>query len=130
MLFDLFAAEFASKYGCDPRKSIKPRLRMLDSIEKTRKLLTSNKEADCNCECLMEDEDFHKSFKREELEELIAPFLEKFRKVIVNSLATSGLKSADLHSVELVGDATRAPCIQAIVKEALGKDELQRTLNS
>ena len=129
-LFELFGGEFAAKYGCDPRKSVKPRLRMLDVIEKTRKLLTSNKEADCNCESLMEDEDFHKHFKREELEELIAPFLERFRKALVNSLAISGLKPADLHSVELVGDATRAPCIQALIKEALGVSELQRTLNS
>jgi molecular chaperone DnaK (HSP70) len=44
---------------------------MLDGIEKMRKLLTSNKEADLNCESLMEDEDFHRTFKREELEELI-----------------------------------------------------------
>lgn len=87
LLFDLFGGEFNKKYGCDPRKAVKPRLRMLDSIEKCRKLLTLNKEADVNCESLMEDEDFHKSFKREELEELIAPFLERFKKHLEESLA-------------------------------------------
>ena len=46
LLFDLFAADFKSKYDCDPRKAVKPRLRLLDAIEKTRKLLTGNKEAD------------------------------------------------------------------------------------
>lgn len=30
LLFDLFAGEFAKKHGCDPRESIRPRLRMLD----------------------------------------------------------------------------------------------------
>ena len=44
---------------------------MLDSIEKMRKLLTGNKESDINCESLMEDEDYHRTFTREELEELI-----------------------------------------------------------
>lgn len=68
IMFDKFGGEFASKYGCDPRESIRPRLRMLDSIEKTRKLLTSNKEADISCESLMEDEDFFRVLKREELE--------------------------------------------------------------
>ena len=54
------------------------RLRMLDAIEKLRKLLTGNKEADINVDSLMEDEDFHHHFKRSELEELITPFLQRF----------------------------------------------------
>lgn len=130
LLFDLFAGEFAKKHGCDPRESIRPRLRMLDQIEKTRKLLTLNKEADCNCECLMEDEDFHKSFKRDELEELIAPFLARFKQTLTDALAMSGLTPDKIDAVELVGDATRMPSVQAVIREALGKQELQRTLNS
>ena len=51
---------------------------MLDAIEKLRKLLTGNKEADINVDSLMEDEDFHHHFKRSELEELITPFLQRF----------------------------------------------------
>lgn len=69
-LFDLLGGEFAKKNGCDPRESPKCRLRMLDAIEKCRKLLTSNKEADINCDSLMEDIDFHRHLKREDLEEL------------------------------------------------------------
>lgn len=75
-LFDMLAAEFAKKYGCDPRDSPRCRLRLLDSIEKMRKLLTANKEADVHCESLMEDEDLHRHFTRDELEGMMAPFLE------------------------------------------------------
>ena len=64
------------KYGCDPRENLRARLRMLDSIEKMRKLLTSNKEAEINCESLMEDEDFRKMFTRVELEALMDPFMQ------------------------------------------------------
>ena len=81
-MFDLFGGEFNKKYGCDPRPNVRCRLRLLDAIEKMRKLLTSNKEADINCDSLMEDEDFHKHFKRTDLEELIAPFLERFNKTV------------------------------------------------
>ena len=87
---------------------------MLDAIEKMRKLLTSNKEADINCDSLMEDEDFHKHFKRTDLEELIAPFLERFNKTVQEAYDRSGLKTVDF--VELVGDATRMPCIQESLK--------------
>ena len=95
-----------------------------------RKLLTSNKEADVNCDSLMEDEDFHKHFKRSDLEELIAPFLQRFRKVIAESYERSGLKDKKLDFVELVGDATRMPAVQEILKEIFPGMELSRTLNS
>lgn len=130
LLFDLFGGEFNKKYGCDPRPNARCRLRMLDSIEKMRKLLTSNKEADINCDSLMEDEDFHKHFKRTELEELIAPFLERFKKCVSESLEKSGLKDKKIDFVELVGDATRMPAIQEILKEIYPNNELSRTLNS
>lgn len=78
LLFELLGGEFAKKYGCDPRKNVRCRLRLLDNIEKLRKLLTGNKEADVNCEALMEDEDLHRHIKREEFEELIGPFIEEF----------------------------------------------------
>lgn len=126
----MFATEFNKKYGCDPRKSAKPRLRMLDTIEKCRKLLTLNKEADVTCESLMEDEDFRKNFKREELEELIQPFLDRFRKHMEDALAKSQLAPEMIDAVELVGDATRTPCIVEIIKDVMKKDTLNRTLNS
>lgn len=90
LLFDLLGGEFAKKYGCDPRENVRCRLRLLDSIEKMRKLLTSNKEADVHCEALLEDEDLHRQFSREELEELIAPFLVEFKKTLEESITVTG----------------------------------------
>jgi len=116
-LFELLGGEFAKKYGCDPRQNVRCRLRLLDSIEKVRKLLTSNKEADVHCEALMEDEDLHRSIKRDDLEELIAPFIVSFKACLEESLAKSGLTNEKIHSVELVGEATRIPCCIAQIKE-------------
>ena len=89
-LFDMLGGEFAKKYGCDPRESIRCRLRLLDSIEKVRKLLSGNKEADVHCESLMEDEDLHRNIKREDLEELVAAFIVDFRKCLDESLEKTG----------------------------------------
>lgn len=86
----MLGGEFAKKYGCDPRESVRCRLRMLDSIEKVRKLLSGNKEADVHCESLMEDEDLHKNIKRDDLEELVADFLVDFRKTLDESLEKCG----------------------------------------
>ena len=87
---ELLAEEFHKKYQCDPRGAPKCRLRLLDAIEKVRKLLTANKEADVSCEALMEDEDLFRHIKRDELEELIAPFLVKFRQALIDSIEACG----------------------------------------
>jgi len=47
---------------------------MLDAIEKVRKLLSGNKEADLSCESLLDDIDFQKSISRDEFEKLITAF--------------------------------------------------------
>lgn len=44
---------------------------MLDAIEKLRKNLTANKEAEIMIECLMDDQDFRKTVTRDEFELLI-----------------------------------------------------------
>ena len=89
-LFDMLSAEFEKKHGCDPRESPRCRLRLLDSIEKMRKLLTGNREADVHCEALMEDEDLHRHFKREEFEDLIKPFVDEFKQALYDSFAATG----------------------------------------
>ena len=64
----MFAAEFKKKHKCDLNDSPKARLRMLDNIEKIRKLLTANKEADIIVEALMDDIDFRHNLTRVEFE--------------------------------------------------------------
>jgi len=89
-LFDMLAGEFEKKHGCDPKTSPRCRLRLLDAIEKMRKLLTSNKEADVICEALMEDEDLKRHFTRDQLEELIEPTMIKFRATLEDFYRLSG----------------------------------------
>lgn len=73
---NVLADEFNQKYGCDPRESPKAVLRMLDSIEKARKILSANQEASVSVECLMEDEDIYRVIPRDEFIGLISNDLE------------------------------------------------------
>ena len=103
---------------------------MLDAIEKVRKLLSGNKEADLTCESLLDDIDFNTSISRDEFEKMIFAFTQNFSKCLAQALARSGLKQRDLDFVELVGEATRIPvCLEAI-KTVFGVSVLSRTLNS
>ena len=55
LLVDILGGEFTKKYGADPRKNVRARLRMLDVIEKQRKILSGVKDATIHLESLLED---------------------------------------------------------------------------
>lgn len=121
-----FSDVFQKKYGLEPIKSVKIRLRMMDAISKTRKILTVNKEATISIESLMDDEDLYHSLTRDEFEKIIAPTIENFKNVVKNSLINlekdAKMSVKDLHSIEMVGDAVRTPCIQSAIKDTFGMD--------
>ena len=130
LLTDMIGDEFNKKFGCDPRKAPKARLRMLDQIEKTRKILSANTEANLNIECLLEDEDLHKLLTRDELEAIMKPGIDSVKSICEKALKDSGLKTSEIEFVELVGEATRVPAIKKTAEEVFEKETLQRTLNS
>ena len=87
ILMEHFGGKFKQKYGCDPLKSTKCKLRLLDTIAKCRKILTGNRETSLNIDSLMEDEDMNYNITREEFESLAAPVINKFKQLIVTALA-------------------------------------------
>lgn len=129
-MMNVFADEFAEKYGCDPRESPKARLRMLDTIEKARKILSANSEASVSVECLMEDEDLYRVIKWDEFIELISNDLEQLKGVLVQAMNESGLTANDIHSVEMIGEGSRIPAVIELSQEVFGQERGSRTLNS
>ena len=130
LLVDLLGGEFAKKYGADPRKPPKCRLRMLEAIEKFRKILSANNEATVSVECLLEDEDLHKTMKRADFEALIEPVMIRVEGVCLEALKESGLKGSDVYSVEMIGEATRIPKVKEICQKVFEVEEVSRTQNS
>lgn len=86
LLTDLLGEIFTKKVGADPRKNIRARLRMLDAIEKQRKILSGINECTIHIESLLEDEDLHKNLKREEFEQLISPLIDNFKQLLQETL--------------------------------------------
>lgn len=91
ILADKLGAEFNDKYGCDPRKTARTRLRLLDGIEKQRKILSANTEATVHLESLMEDEDLHQSITRQQFEEWCAPQIDRIELKLKECCAKSGI---------------------------------------
>jgi len=130
LLYQLFADEFQKKHNLDMRESPRARLRMLDNIEKLRKLLTANKEADLMVEALLEDEDFSRHLTRVDFEKIIKPVIKEFGQCLSTAMALSGLSCEHIQTIELIGEATRIPVIIESIKQIFRKKEVSRTLNS
>lgn len=122
--------EFMKKFGDDPRESPRCRLRLFETIEKARKLLSGDTEASINIDYLMNEEDLNRKLNREEFEQLIDGEVRRFSDLLRSAIEASKLSPDQIHFVELVGDCSRTPILQAIIKQIFEKTELQRTLNS
>lgn len=107
-----FSKKFNEQYDCNPMKNEKAKLRMLDAIERLRKQLSANSEAQISIECLMEDEDLHYNINREELEQLCLPMAHKIRDTLMALKAKLDAKKIAYQDVEIVGGGTRIPFVQ------------------
>lgn len=128
VLVDHFAKEFKEKFKIDVNENPKARFRVSAGIEKLKKILSANTLAPLNIESVMNDVDVRSMLKREELEELIKPLLDRATVPIEQALAEAKLKPEDIDAVEMVGGCTRVPALKAAIQNFFGK-QLSFTLN-
>lgn len=127
-LTDHFADEFKEKFKIDIRSNPKAWARTLTAAEKLKKVLSANAQAPLNIESLMDDVDVRTMVKREEMQEMVKPLLERISVPLEQALAEAKLKSEDIDSIEMVGGCTRVPAIKEAVTNFFGKP-LSFTLN-
>ncbi|BCS26026.1 Hsp70 chaperone Hsp88 [Aspergillus puulaauensis] len=127
-LTDHFAEEFKEKFKIDIRTNPKAWARTLVAAEKLKKILSANTLAPISIESLMEDVDVRAVVKREELEEMVKPLLDRVTVPLEQALAEAKLKPEDIDFVEMVGGCTRVPAIKEAVNKFFNKN-LSFTLN-
>ncbi|KAL5342362.1 Hsp70 chaperone Hsp88 [Aspergillus crustosus] len=127
-LTEHFAEEFKEKFKIDIRSNPKAWSRTLAAAEKLKKILSANPSAPLSIESLMEDVDVRALVKREELEEMVKPLLERITVPLEQALAEAKLKPEDIDYIEMVGGSTRVPAIKDAVSKFFGKG-LSFTLN-
>jgi len=127
-LVEHFAKEFKEKYKIDVMENGKARLRLAAGVEKLKKVLSANNQAPINVESIMNDVDVRGMLKREELEELIKPLIDRATAPIEQALAEAKLTTADIDAIEMVGGCTRVPVLKSKIQDYFGKP-LSFTLN-
>ncbi|KAK3082493.1 adenyl-nucleotide exchange factor sse1, partial [Teratosphaeriaceae sp. CCFEE 6253] len=78
----------------------------------------------------MDDKDVRGMLKREELEELVKPLLQRATGPLEQALAEAKLKPEDIDFIELVGGCTRVPSLKAAITEFFGGKTLSFTMNA
>ncbi|MCJ1319037.1 adenyl-nucleotide exchange factor sse1 [Xylographa vitiligo] len=127
-LVDHFAKEFKEKYKIDIHTNPKAVVRVAAAAEKMKKILSANAQAPLSIESLMNDVDVSAMMKREELEELIKPLLDRVTAPLEQALAEAKLKVEDIDAIEMVGGCTRVPSLKDRISKFFGKT-LSFTLN-
>ena len=99
--------------------------RLLESIEKTRKALTVNKDAMITVDSLYDEIDLEDEIKKEEFEQDIkVEFLDIFKKEL--ELFLKDIRQSDvIDDIEMCGELVRTPILQDIVKK-LSKLEISK----
>lgn len=127
-LVDHFAREFKEKYKVDIYTNPKAVVRVTAAAEKMKKILSANAQAPISIESLMNDVDVQGVMKRDELEELLQPLLERATGPLEQALAEAKLKIEDIDAVEMVGGCTRVPSLKERISKFFNKP-LSFTLN-
>lgn len=123
-----FADEFKTKYKINIRENAKAYNRVLTAAERLKKVLSANSAAPFNVESVMNDIDCSSQMTREELENLVAPLLERVTEPVTRALAQAKLTKDDVDFVEIIGGTTRIPILKDSISKAFGKP-LSTTMN-
>lgn len=130
VLVEHFGNEFKEKFKVDINTNPKAKLRVATACEKLKKVLSANGSAPINIESLMNDVDVRGMLKREELETLIKPLLDRATAPLEQAMTEAKLKVEDIDYVELVGACTRVPALKSSIQEFFGGKTLSFTLNA
>lgn len=127
-LVDHFAKEFKEKYKIDIKTNPKALVRVAAAAEKMKKILSANAQAPLNIESLMNDVDVQSMLKREDLEDLVKPLLDRATIPLEQALTEAKMKIEDIDAIEMIGGCTRVPSLKDRISAFFGKP-LSFTLN-
>jgi len=125
-IMNYVADEFKKEQGIDLRKDRQALQRLIEASEKAKVELSAVMETNINLPFITADANGPKHLEvkitRAKFEQLTADLTNRCKEPLEKALKDSGLKTADLDEVILVGGATRMPVIQELVKNYTGKE--------
>jgi heat shock protein 4 len=124
-----FADEFLAKRKVDLRQYPKSWFRLLSAVGKVKKILNTNPSAPLNVECIYEEFDINSVITRDVYADLVKGVVANVPTALDAALARIGVQASELHSIEVVGSASRTQLFQSAIAAHLGRD-VSTTLNA
>lgn len=87
----IIGAEFEKKFGDNPMDNKRCIVRMLEGVEKARKMLSSVSDAQISIDYLLNEEDLTRIIKKDEFEAIIEPYIKRFSRLVNDTILLSGL---------------------------------------
>ena len=121
--------KFYKDNNIDISKNNKIKIRLLKPIEKARKSLTVNKDAQISVDSLSDDIDFSIIITREEYEKIISDKIKLFKDELINfcDKIKRNYPDIDITNVEMAGELMRTPILEKTIKE-ITKIEMSKTI--
>jgi molecular chaperone DnaK len=123
LLIDHIADEFKKEHGIDLRVDPQSNQRIKNAAEKAKIELSSKLEVDISEPFITADAAGPKHLEMKiTRSKLISDILTKLKIPTQQAIKESGLSTAEIDKIILVGGSTRIPAVQELVKEVSGKD--------
>ena len=121
--------KFKADNGIDISKNNKIKIRLLKPIEKARKTLTVNKDAQISVDSLSDDIDFSVILTRETFEKIISDKIAQFEDGLTNfcNKIKKNYPDIDITNVEMAGELMRTPILEQAIKK-ITKIEMSKTI--
>eukprot|EP01066_Platyproteum_vivax_P018512 Platyproteum_vivax@DN7559_c0_g1_i1.p1 len=129
-LMELVVGDFIKKTGDDPIELPKARVKLEEAAQKCKKVLSANQEAAVHVECLVGENDLSQMVQRTDFEAKCLPLRKRCEELTQQALQQSGLEPSAVHSVEIVGSASRTPWVQTCFAEMFPALQVCRTVNA
>jgi heat shock protein 4 len=128
---EFYIQMFEKQHKIDLHDSPKSMFRLLEAIERQRKILTANPEAVLAVDCLYEDIDFNHLLTREEFESVNKHSIDQMTALVHMALKELPADLAkNLHSVERIGGGTRIPFVEKVIAHTFKLEALSKTLDA
>jgi heat shock protein 4 len=122
LIVNYLSRMFFSKNQIDIFSNKKSVLKLLTEVQKSRKILTSNKDIQINVEFIINELDLIHIFTREEFEKICAPVFEKFELLLLSCRKyIDSMNLTDKITIEMAGECMRTPLAQSLVKKVFNQ---------
>ena len=124
-VIDWMADKFQQENGVDLRQDPMALQRLKEAAENAKKELSAAQQSTINLPFITMNQSgplhLNYTLTRAEFEKITRDLLERCKQPVTNALRDANLKLSDLTEVILVGDSTRMPAVQELVKTMTGK---------